>query len=215
MFGIELFKGMTDDDIEKVVRSIFDWYRDRCPNIKANCDFNKSKILSTYIKRLHLYTYMKPLILAALFNIRFDINTQYIHHLFMWEDYPVEIRKDITNCVFNPGKFHTIVIDDHIVSLWTDDIRDGHEIALLFREWWVNSLITHYLDRKATDMLSLDEQTEFYKLLEAEIADELSFNFIKTDHRHSPENVRHYLNLLFESVDSYLEKNKSNRSLLL
>lgn len=215
MFGIELFKGMTDDDIEKVVRSIFEWYIDKCPDIKANYEFNGHEmlLLDKYIKQIHLYTYMKPLILAALFNIRFDINTDlHVFNLFKWEDID-----DVTRCVFRPGKFCSIFIDDHIAGMWTDDIRDGYEITLLFRKWWINSLIDHYFDhdQEVLNNFSLNERTEFYKLLEAEIANEMSFNFIKTDHRHSSENVKHYLNLLFESVDSYLEKNKSNRGLLL
>ena len=224
MFGINLFKGMTEDDIEKVVRDIFNWYVVSpdatswaiCPNIRANYEFNKGEsLLYTYIFRIHLYTYMKPLILAAIFNIRFDINTQHIHHLFMWDDYPVEIKKDIISCVFNPGKFQTIFIDDRIAGMWTDDdIRDGYEIALLFRRWWINSLVAHYLDQEVLENFSLNEQTEFFKLLKAEIADEMPFNFVKTDHCHSSENVRQYLNILFESVDSHLEKYKSNRGVL-
>jgi hypothetical protein len=223
MFGINLFKGMTDDDIEKVVRDIFNWYVVSpdaaswaiCPNIRDIYEFNKGEsLLCTYIIRIHLYTYLKPLILAAIFNIRFDIHTDLggelrTFNLFKWED------TDVTRCVFYPGKFRSIFIDDHIAGMWTDDIRDGYEIALLFRRWWINSLVTHYLGREVPTSFSPNEQTEFYKLLKAEIADEMPFNFVKTDHCHSSENVRRYLNILFESVDSYLEIYKSNRGIIL
>ena len=148
----------------------------RCPNIKENYLLGK--------ERIHLYTMMKPVILASLFNI-----TTYPKY----EDWTM---------AFNPKLIDYVFIDDRLDNVWIDDIMPTSQIRELFIRWYINSLIANYLNQSILNTIPEEDHIEFFKLLKKEIRDSHFISSSVIDHSYDSSKVGNRLKNIFESADN-------------
>ena len=179
---IVLKKNMTEEELDREILDIFNWYMfKRCPYIEKyyiKCITGKN--------RIHLYSYMRPIILAKIFNMAISPSTS------DWQ------------LVFQPVLIKNVYVDDRIDDIWIDDIMPIQTIRNLFKRWYTNSLIAHYLDQSVLENIQVDDQGEFFKLLKEEINSSYTICGGTIDHSYSSQEVGKKLKRLFKEVDTYL-----------
>lgn len=180
MKGILLKPGITEDELESGIRYIFKWYMDNgCPHILHNYREDK--------KRVHLFTKMKPIILAKIFNIT---------------TYP---KVDDWNLIFQPPRIDHIFIDDCIDHVWVDDIMPIRDIANLFKRWYINSMIAEYLDQSILTKIPVNEHDEFFKMLKKEIDTQYIMTMDVIDHNNTSTRVSNSISKLFKIANEEMK----------
>ena len=188
MEGIELKPGITEDELESGIVHIFKWYMENgCRYIRRNYDKDK--------KRVHLYTKMKPIILAKIFNIT---------------TYP-RVTDDWT-LIFQPPRIDHIFIDDRIDHVWVDDIMPIRDIANLFKRWYINAMIAEYLDQSILTELydNVEGQlllttVKFFKMLKKEIDAQYIMSMDVIDHNNTSTRVSSSISKLFKIADKEMK----------
>ena len=189
MEGIELKPGITEFGLESGIYLIFKWYMENgCRYIRRNYDKDK--------KRVHLYTKMRPIILAKIFNIT---------------TYP---KVDDWSLIFQPPRIDHIFIDDRIDHVWVDDIMPIRDIANLFKRWYINAMIAEYLDQSILDEVTKYDNVEgqlpltlneFFKMLKKEIDAQYIMTMDVIDHNNTSTRVSSSISKLFKIADEEMK----------